>query len=188
MAFKAAAMAIWGLISFLLVEVFIWLPLYLTGVIAVWAADHWGAKTRLIKSRIDPDRYVLSYSNHFLNWWIGNYEDGIDPESLWWPELKSKLDWFLRNPNTNLRFAPIISTLPDPEKLEWVGTLTEVPGLDTPGWFLVWQGPYVGFLWQGKKCGVWLGWALNPRDKQPMCPRDYRWHGVGIKAQVWSVR
>ncbi len=180
----AFIMAIWGLIAFLAVEVFIWLPLYLLGIVAVWVADTTDAETIFIRSNINQSRYVLSYRNRILNWWIGNYEDGIDPEFDWWPGSHTRLDWFLRNPVCNLRFAPIISTLPDPAKLQWIGNVNEVPPTGTPGWFLAWQGFYVGFLWQNEKHGVWLGWALNPRDKQPDCPKDYRWSGLGIKAQI----
>ncbi|HUW11530.1 MAG TPA: hypothetical protein VM537_17495 [Anaerolineae bacterium] len=171
--------ALWGLVSWLAVEVVIFLPLYIFGLpLAWWAQD--GARTVEVPSRLYPERAVLAYANPILNWWIGNYEDGVAPEGY------SPFRWFVRNPVCNLRFTPVISTLPSPD-VDWVGSVGEIPPDGTPGWFLAHAGPYVGFRWQRTTWGVWIGWKINPRDAAGPC-NDYRRFGLGTACQLLRFR
>lgn len=173
--------AIYGLIFFLAIELLVFLPLYIMGIPVSWFASRW-AKQKTVPSRLYPDRSIVAYENGLLDWWVGNYEDGAKPVFDWWPAEKSTLAWFLRNPVTNLRFTPIISTKPDPFKLRYVGS-DSVPPKGVPGRFLAWQGPYVGFLYQNTSWGVWVGWKLNTRDRRYLAPDDYRIYGIGTACQ-----
>lgn len=175
-------MAMWGLFTFLIVEVFIFLPLYIVGVPVAWLADRLAMK-HFTPSRLFPERFIVSYENRLLDWWVGNYEDGVKPEFDWWPAEKTALQWFLRNPVTNLRFTPILSTKPCPIRVKWVGS-NEVPANAVPACFLAWQGPYVGFLYQNTKWGVWIGWKINPRDAFFVPSDDYRRWGIGTACQL----
>ena len=173
---KIAAIAAWGLVAFVAFEACIFLPLFLVGLPVAWfAAKH--AELGLGVSRMGS-RSIIVYKNPILNWWVGNYEDGVIPDA------KTKaFRWFVRNPVTNLRFVPLLSTRPDPERLQSVGS-DEIAPSGTPCLFLAWQFPYVGFRYQNKSWGVWLGWKLNPRDKRYVDPNDYRRFGIGVAAQI----
>ncbi len=167
--------AAWGLVSWLVVEVLIFLPLYIIGLpLAWWAQD--GGRVIEVPSRLYPERTVRAYANPVLNWWIGNYEDGIEPEGY------TPFRWFVRNPVCNLRFTPIISTLPS-TATRWVGSVDAIPPDGAPGWFIAASGPYVGFRWQCRTWGVWLGWKLNPADARGT-PNDYRKFGIGTACQI----
>jgi len=174
---KLAAIVIWGLIFFLFVEACVFLPLYLLGLPVAWAASKW-APTEITKSRL-WDRYILAYRNPILNWWVGNYEDGIVPDPS-----TTAFRWFVRNPVTNLRFVPLLSTRPDPIRLQFVGS-DEIKPTGTPCHFLAWQGAYVGYRYQNASWGVWLGWKLNPRDKRFVSYNDYRRFGIGTATQIF---
>lgn len=174
-------MALWGLAAFLVVEICTFVPLYLVGIPAAWLASRY-ARSVPVPSRIYPDRLITAYANPIMNWWVGNYEDGISVFGY------SVVGWYLRNPVTNLRFVPVISTLPSPNT-HWVGTLNEVPADGVLGWFLAWSGPYVGFLWQWKTpvfsvTGIWIGWKINPRDAFYIPADDYRRSGLGTAFQI----
>lgn len=180
--FKACLMALWGLLTFLMVEVCIFLPLFILGIpLAWWASRH--AATHETPSRLYPQRTILAYDSRLLDAWVGNYEDGCKPVFDWWPEEKTAFAWFLRNPVCNLRFAPIISTRPSPNT-QWVGSTDAVPADGVPGWFIAWSGPYVGFLWQNTRWGVWVGWKINPRDARMIPADDYRRGGLGTAMQI----
>jgi hypothetical protein len=178
----AAIMAIWGLLLFLLVEVVIFLPLYIVGLPMAWLAGRY-AGTHETPSRLFPDRAILAYDNPVLDWWVGNYEDGLKPVFDWWPAEKTAFQWFLRNPVCNLRFTPLISTKPSPNT-QWVGSVDAVPANGVPGWFLAWSGPYVGFLWQNTRWGMWAGFKINPRDARFVPADDYRRWGLGTACQI----
>lgn len=173
--------ALWGIIFFLLVEVVFFLPLYILGLIFFPLFYHF-ARLKFVESRVNKGHYIIAFRNPVLDEWLGNHEDGLRP--TWWEVERqgSAYGWFVRNPVCNMRFWPIVSTLPNPDKLGWVGTVNE---LGPRGWFFAWQGWYTGFYWNGKKYGTWLGWKISPRDKQPNAPRDYRWFGVGLASQFW---
>ena len=171
-------MALWGLLTWLLVEVvvfLVFLPLYVVGLPLAWAAGRW-AKTVPATSICDSGRLITAYTNPLLDWWVGNYEDGVQPPGY------TAFAWFVRNPVCNLRFAPVISTLPSLDT-RWVGNVNEIPPDGTPGWFLAWAHGYVGFRWQCASWGVWAGWKLNPADASGPCT-DYRRFGLGTAAQI----
>jgi hypothetical protein len=178
---------VWMLISWLAVEVFVFLPLFIVGAITFPVFYHY-APLHLVESRINEGQFVLAFQWAWLDEWLGNHEDGLLPN--WWSKEQNgtPYGWFIRNPVSNMRFWPYISTLPDPTKVQWIGSLDHIPSDNTKGWFLCWQGPYTGFYWQGASLGVWLGWATSPRDSRPDAPRDYRWFGLGTKAQIWRVK
>lgn len=183
---KIALITVWGILSFLVVELLVFLPLYILGIPLVWWAQRY-ARKRVVPSILYPERSILAYSNPILDWWIGNREDGLDPDFEWWDSKHTAMDWYLRNPVCNLRFIPIISTTPDPTRVHHIGTLDEVPPQNRQGWFLCWQGGYVGFFYQNRSWGTWLGWKTSPRDAGPCAPRDYRYHGLGTVAQFWRI-
>jgi hypothetical protein len=168
-------MALWGLAFFLVVEVSIFLPLYIAGLPVAYFASRW-ADFKMVPSRFDPTRQILVYTNPFLDGWVGNYEDGLAFGYF------TPFKWFLRNPVTNMRFWPIVSTKPSTDT-HWVGSVNEVPNDGVPGGFIAWSGPYVGFRWQSLKYGVWIGWKINPRDALVPCG-DYRRWGIGTATQV----
>ena len=172
----ALVMALWGILAFLAVEVCVFLPLYIVGIPMAWCASRWVPMVPG-PSRIFPERQILAYRWRWIDWWVGNYEDGAAPEG--WTAFR----WFLRNPVCNLRFTPIISTVPGPDTRR-VGSVDEIPPDGAPGWFLAWRGPYVGFRWQCRTWGVWLGWKVNPRDARFIAPDDYRRWGLGTACQV----
>ena len=109
---------IWLAISFLAVEVFIFLPLYLVGLIVFPFAYHFAA-LKVKPSFINQGQYVIGFKNRILDEWLGNREDGLLP-GWWQKEAGSAYGWFLRNPVSNMRFWPYISTFPNPEKTKWV--------------------------------------------------------------------
>ncbi len=182
--------ALWGIIFFLLVEVIVFLPLYLVGLVAFPLAFHFASR-KLVESRINSGEYIVAFQNPILNEWLGNHEDGLTP--TWWQKARNgtAYGWFLRNPVCNMRFWPIVSTLPEPDKVGWVGSLDFVPSdpIDT-GWFFCWQGWYSGFYYQNKSWGCWVGWKTSPRDRRygklggPA--KDYRFWGLGTVLQVFS--
>jgi len=178
----------WMLVTWLSLELLVWLPLYLLGIPALWMGQCL-SPILLMPSIMPSDPMRLGFTWKWLDWWVGNFEDGLLPD--WWKDLEGTyMTWFLRNPVTNLRFVPIISTKPDADKIRWCGTLDYVPHDDTSrGWFVCWQGPYVGFLYQGSKWGCWFGWKVSPDlrivDNSP--DRSYRYWGIGTAAHIWKV-
>jgi hypothetical protein len=178
---------VWMVVSFLLVEVCIFLPLYMLGLIMFPFAYRYDMIV-LTESNINQGQTILAFKDPIWNEWLGNREDGLLPE--WWAKERggSAYGWFIRNPVTNMRFWPVISTLPNPEKTGFIGTLDHVPSSDETGWFFCWEGLYAGFLYQGKRFGCWFGWKTNPRDRKPEAPRDYRYYGLGTAAQIWRVK
>ena len=176
-------MLVWGSIAFLAVESLIFLPLYLLGIPVAYAASRW-AKRDTGFSLITPDRAIVTYHNKLLNWWIGNKEDGI------WPDFAKELglsvfQWYMRNPVTNLRFVPVISTRPCPSKVRFVGSPV-MPDDGVPGWFICWQGPYVGVLIQNASWGLWWGWKVKPEDRYGVI--GYRRFGIGTACQLMRFK
>ena len=175
---------------YLFVEVCIFLPPYLLGILAFPIAYHFAA-LKIEPSFINKGEYVIAFRNRVLNEWLGNREDGLLPG--WWQKERAgtAYGWFLRNPVSNMRFWPHISTLPSPET-KWIGTLAGVPGNGETGWFIAWHGVYAGWLWQTKKFGVWLGWKVTPPDRfigTPFPPaKDYRYYGLGTACMIWRVK
>lgn len=188
---KVVALFVWMVISFLVVEVFVFLPLYIVGVLAFKVAMQF-ADITISESRINKGQDILVFRNWALNEWLGNHEDGLNPE--WWAKLGgTPFTWFLRNPVCNMRFWPIISTRPNAEKTWFIGSLDRVPDNDAEtGWFFCGRGPYCGALYQGKRLGCWFGWKVNPLDRRigrlggPSL--DYRFYGIGIASMVWRTK
>jgi hypothetical protein len=171
----AVGMALWGLVTWLLVEVFVFLPLALAGLPVAWLAGRYAERVTY-PSRVWDGLWVTGYKNATLNAWVGNYEDGIIQPGY------APLAWFIRNPVSNLRFVPVVSTLPS-MKTSFVGSTTKVPVDGASGWFLAWANGYVGFRWQCATWGVWLGWKVIPNDAfGPVS--DYRKSGIGTACQL----
>lgn len=174
---------------FLFVEVCIFLPLYILGLVAFPFAFYLAA-LKYTESRVNPGQYIIAFKNPILNEWLGNHEDGLLPN--WWQKERggSAYGWFVRNPVSNMRFWPVISTLPSPDTKR-IGTLDRVPDKET-GWFIAWHGIYAGWLWQTKKFGVWVGFKVNPIDRRigtlDAPPKDYRYHGLGVAFMFWRVK
>lgn len=175
---------IWLIVSFLVVELCVFMPLYLAGILVFPLAYRYAGKVYR-ESNINTGYWVLTFKNPILNEWLGNHEDGLLPS--WWVQERdgSAYGWFLRNPICNMRFWPVVSTLPS-KRTSWYGNLIGIPSDNRKGWFLAWQGPYTGFWWQGKARGCWFGWAVNPADF--LGTNDYRSHGLGLKSQIWRVK
>ena len=185
--FKLMVISVWGLLSFLLVQVFIFLPIYLLGLILLPALLQWAPIVQM-ESRLNAGQMVEMFKWTWANTLFGNLEDGLSP--AWWttqcgktePSWSTRFTWFLRNPVNNMRFWPVISTKPQPEKVKHVGSSTILPA-GVPCGFICWQGPYVGFRWQNTKRGIWLGWACNPSDVKGI-PNDWRAYGFSVVLQV----
>ena len=180
---KAFLMLVWGSIAFVVVESLVFLPLYILGLPLAWAASRWAQRDTGF-SVVTPSRAIITYKNKLLDWWVGNREDGI------WPEYARELGlsvfgWFIRNPVTNLRFTPVISTLPRPEKIRYVGS-SSMPEDGVPVWFICWQDPYVGVLWQNESWGIWYGWKVKPEDRNGV--PGYRRCGIGIACQLMRFK
>ena len=168
-----------GLITFALVEILVFLPLFLLGLVVVPLALRL-APTVQVPSRLWPVT-ITTFRSKVLDELWGNHEDGI--LAGWWAAKGgSAWTWFLRNPISNMRFWPVISTRPVPARVRYIGSPT-IPPDGTPCCFLAWQGPFVGFRWQSDTRGLWIGWAVNPSDSQGM-PNDWRAFGYSTVLQI----
>jgi hypothetical protein len=175
----------WLTFSWLAVELFVFIPLFILGLPVLAVA----LKLAKIESRpsITPWKAdVLAFKNPVLDWWLGNKEDGLC--AMWWRRdhptwsgWRLGWSWFVRNPLTNLRYAPIVGTVPRPARIRFLGADDE-PDWDHPGWCLTWDGPYSGFVWQTAKFKLWIGWKLLPQDRFGIL--GYRQYGVGPAAQL----
>lgn len=178
----------WMLMSVLFVELLIFMPLLILGT-PVAAVTLLFAPIITVPSRIFPETPRLAFKWAWLDAWVGNWEDGLCPQ--WWDERctgsawSKRIRWFIRNPVTNLRFMPIISTKPDPLGIQWIG-IDHQPQDGEAGNYFCWQGVYSGFRWQGTKHGVWFGYKVTPSDRDGV--PDYRRFGIGIASQFLSFR
>lgn len=177
----------WGITSWLLVELLVFTPIFLVGLVLMLPLLL-AAPITLAESRVNAGQTIAVFEWSWAQTIWGNWEDGLAP--AWWiatmptaPMWWIRYQWYLRNPDCNMRFWPLVSTLPSPD-VEWCGPLTEVPASGVPGWFVAWQMPYVGFYWACSTWGIWAGWKLNPRDAQPNAPTDYRYFGLGTACQL----
>lgn len=172
--------ATWGLISWAAVQLIVFAPIFLLGLVLVPALLRW-APIKAVPSRLNQGQQIDAYAWAWADELYGNHEDGLCP--TWWlARGGTRWTWFLRNPVSNMRFWPLISTRPDPARVQFIGSPT-IPPDGTPCLFLAWQGPFVGFRWQGTKSGVWLGWAVNPSDRLGM-PNDWRAFGFSVVLQI----
>ena len=166
----------WMIVSTLVVEICLFLPLYLLGLIVVPIASRHAARV-WCPSLMDPSYQIQAYANPILNELWGNHEDGIEPKFDWWDG--SAWQWYLRNPVCNMRFWPLISTRPS-WRTRYIGSSRVEPGCR----FIAWSGAYAGVRWEGKSWGFWFGWKINPRDAFFVPADDYRCWGLGIAMQV----
>lgn len=178
----------WTIISTLIVELLIFTPLFLMGIPALGIALSL-APTDMQDSIWDPSFKRIAFKWKWLDAWLGNYEDGLCPP--WWDlecegsNWTKRMKWFLRNPVTNLRFCPIISTKPKPDSVGWIGDDYLAPD-GVPGFFVCWQGLYGGIRWQNAKRGIWFGWKVIPTDRFGV--HDYRLKGIGISCHYYRFR
>ena len=176
----------WGLVSWLVVELLVFAPVALAGLLLLPALLLW-APIAQAESRVNAGVQVEAFAWAWANTLWGNMEDGLSP--AWWttqcgaaaPTWRTRMTWFLRNPVCNMRFWPVVSTLPELAQVRWIGT-DLIPPDGTPGCFLCWQGGFVGFRWQCRSWGVWAGWKVSPADRAGC--EDYRRFGIGTAGQV----
>ena len=169
----------WIIVSWALFEL-LWLVLFIPGAILFPLAYRFAPTEQ--KPSMFGTGPILGFRWKWLDLWLGNYEDGLAPE-LWAKESNgTAYGWFLRNPVTNLRFIPFLSTTPDPSRVRWIGNdwVWETRDSVRHG-FVCWQGPYGGFRIQGAKYGVWLGFKVRPRDASGVA--DYRTWGISMACQ-----
>ena len=168
----------WGLISWLMVEVVVFVPLLLLGLVLLLLLFKWAPIVQA-ESRIDAGQQIEAFRWRWAQTIWGNWEDGLLP--AWWAQQGgTRYSWFVRNPVCNMRFWPIVSTLPS-KNVNWVGSVSAIPADGVSGWFVCWEGPYVGFRWQCRSWGVWLGWKVIPTDANGCF--DYRRFGLGTACQ-----
>ena len=179
----------WMLATWTLVEVLVFLPLYVAGVVAFPLAWRFAPKTYTQSWIWSDDRVIRTFRWPWLDAWLGNHEDGLLP--FWWSNQGgTAYSWFLRNPVSNMRFWPVTSFNADPARVRYCGNVTEI--VETPGWFVAWHGPYVGLRWiwadpfWGTK-GLAIGWHLNPRDANGIPRGDVRRFGIGTVCQRLSA-
>jgi hypothetical protein len=171
----------WMLLSSLAAELLVFMPVYLLGLLVFWPLL-WLCPRVQLESHVNAGEMVTAFKWTWVDELWGNFEDGLLP--AWWAQKGGSMwTWYLRNPVCNMRFWPIVSTLPA-RSVRYVGTVANVPSDGVPGWFIAWQGGYAGVLWQCKRWGIWWGWKVNPRDAQVDAPHDYRYSGLGLAAQL----
>ena len=187
---KPAFIALWGLVSWLAVELLVFTPLFLAGGLLLPVILRVCPIVQ-VPSTVNAGQMVEALGWRWANILWGNLEDGLSP--VRWttqcgtsaPTWRTRLTWYFRNPVSNMRFWPWISTFPKASVM-WIGTLDHIPDDGIPGWFLAWQGPYTGFRWQCCTWGLWIGWKLNPADRNGCT--DYRRFGLGTAAQLMRFR
>jgi hypothetical protein len=175
----------WMLVTFLLVELLVFLPLFIMGL-PLLVLGLFLVPTVMLPGKLDPKFERIAFPIKWLDAWVGNYEDGLCPP--WWVlehlatvNFVMALLWFLRNPVCNLRFCPVASTKPSASKVRWIGA-DHQPKDGEPAFYVCWQGAYVGMRWQCKTLGMWLGWKVIPSDRNGVF--DYRAWGIGTACQL----
>jgi len=176
-----------GVVWWLVVELCIFLPLFVVGAVVVplLAAAH--AWTLRPSSRY-RDRLVYVWRGGALTWLWGNEEDGVTGAEWYriahakWSHARLARNWYFRNPVNNLRYAPWITCKLDASKIRFKGTADSAAG--EPGWFLCWQGIYANFYYArriGKKLFYFrIGWKTEPKDARGIAADDYRAGHAGI--------
>ena len=170
----------WMVLSFLLVEVLVWLPLMLSGLVVMPLALRW-AETYDAPSRLWPDKVARYFRNPILQELYGNWEDGLCPQ--WWKDVQgTPWTWFLRNNISNMRYWPVISTRAN-LATRYIGDDEIRPG----ACFVAWSGGFVGFRFEKWGWGIWAGMAVNPRDAHRIDPLDWRSFGYSTVAQIFKA-
>ena len=174
---------------YLLVELFVWLPLFLLGlpiVVALSIANAWNLGT----SKNPQNGSLLVWPKWAWVW--GNDDDGVIPAgtpATAWNAIK----WYLRNPVENLRYTAI-GLRPKPQLICTRGNCRVDPDADYANvhmkawrWCLTWQGCRAGLWVQGPifglKLNLRLGWKLIPPDAVSISPMDGRLNGCGTATQ-----
>jgi hypothetical protein len=159
----------------------------------------------LRRSRKFDDRYVLSWTPEWAQWW-GNEEDGIDGMPLtvtatlrfkntdWIQRTKGWSQWrrivlwaAFRNGASNLRFTPWWGLVIDPREVK----IEYVRGFNGQSWFVS-HGWRSNFFYQGYRWRFWIGWKIKPWDFSPFMRAlpdfDPRSKGTGFALQFKRAR
>lgn len=173
------------IITYLLVEA-IWLVMFIIGLVLIIPAIKWAPKEDAIEPEwavVVPEYWpngmpMTRWKWRWLDEIIGNHEEGILPS--WWKDHGGTiLSWYIRNPVTNMRFWPIVSTKATPD-VRWCGTSDGTKD----GWFVIHHKWFVGWWWRQPTWKIWVGFKLMPFDAIPSDRRkDYRWYGCGVGCQ-----
>ena len=170
----------WMLITWAAVELLVWLPLFVLGLAAVPLMLRAGLITER-ESWLNQGQQVIAFRWSWADELWGNHEDGLCP--AWWAQKGGTAwTWYLRNSISNMRFWPVLSTRAN-RNTHFRGSTEIAPGCR----FVAWTGPYVGLRWEGARWGIWLGWAVNPRDASEVLTSDWRAHGYSVVAQVFRT-
>jgi hypothetical protein len=175
---------------YLLIELFVWLPLFLLGlpiVVALSIANAWNFGL----SKNPQHSTILEWPSWAWIW--GNDDDGIIPigEPI---NAISAIKWYIRNPVENLRYTAF-GLRPRPKLIKTAGNCRVDPDADYANvkvrawrWCMTWQGIKGGIWIQGPIFGmrlnIRLGWKLIPADAVSISPLDGRLNGCGIASQV----
>jgi hypothetical protein len=170
----------WMVLTFILVQALVWLPIFLLGVLVVPALQRWGSTVQ--RPSLMPWKPPV---DHWANRWadalFGNPEDGVKGDLPWQEGGGTVYGWFLRNSVCNMRYWPLISA-----KANLNTRFVGVGNVNDPGArFVAWTGFFVGaqFPFLGRE--VWIGWAVNPRDATALYPEsDWRCYGYSTVAQA----
>lgn len=185
--------------------------LYILGFLIVPIALYFdvpGIGQYMRPSKYFESKSVRAINNPFLAFLIVpwfNEEDGLYPDNfahqtLSWSPFRRAFTWLcLRNPVSGLRWAPFISTLIKPTKIQYVGSFGPAPEMrpsyevKVPNWFYIWQGPFRSCFWAQFKVGsklyrLWVGnFKGYPADLNGP-PYGYRQYGTDGVLQLKEVQ
>ncbi len=153
-----------------------------------------------------PSKYYLkmiwAFKWPFMAPWT-NEEDGLVPEEYELRYPSSSFQWLaikwaaFRNPNSGLRWTPILSTLINPAQVQYWGNLGHVPPesyeLKMPSFVYIWHGAYSGLWWHFKVPGFdtlfrfFIGVKLYAADCRPQ-NYGYRHYGTTFGLQAKRVQ
>lgn len=169
------------------------------------------------KSITNENKDVKIFTWKLMAPW-NNLEDGINPSE--YQEKYSDRSFLMnayiwcsfRNPVSGLRWTPFLSVIPDGSKIQYVGSLGQLPlerlseyEEKKPISFYCWQGIYSNYwkqfimpftillpftklgYYKGDLMRFWVGWKLYPDDKNGG-PYGYRRLGSGFAAQFKPVQ
>lgn len=134
-------------------------------------------------------KIMAPWQNHTDGFYCTNYFNyGFFFTSLIWS--------CLRNPTNGLRRLKYYSAMPDPKKIELIGSYSKDELYKykqrTPHYWLIRQNIYVSFFWQftifKKLFRIWLGHKIDPRDLEGRYLTDYRSEGASFVTQFKPIR
>jgi hypothetical protein len=178
------------ILFWVLTELFIFLPIYLLGLILVPFLAHF-THWELGVSRSIPPRRIWTWRQWAWLW--GNDDDGICPMEMR-PTVLNAVKWYIRNPVENLRYTAFGLRI-TPRKVIAYGNVRITPDVDykitnlkTWRWCAVRQGIKGGVWIQGpvgtKRLNLRFGYKLIPQDSISISPEDGRLSGCGTAAQI----